>query len=315
MITKKPFFSIIIPVYNREDTIEQAISSCLTQTFTDFELIIINDKSTDQTEKIIQSFSDSRIQYYCNEVNSERCVSRNKGIEHANGKFLCFLDSDDYFLDHHLSTFHAKIQELDTPTAFLMSNTFNKSEENVIEKRINPLIKEGNIFEYLLKYTPNPARMCISKDILSDFKFDERLPGLEDLDLWLRIVSKYPLTQLTDYTSVYYIHSNSYSAGDPLRFEKELNYHPIIKAQPELINKLPKGSLNRLSSMCHFHLAKNCIEKKQRSEFYHHAFKSFFLFRKGYNGKTNKILFVNAWYFIPFLGPAIKSVVSFFKSV
>ena len=312
-MTKAPFFSIIIPVYNREDTIEVAVRSCLTQTFIDFEVIIIDDKSTDKTKEVIDAISDSRIQYYCNKVNSERCVSRNKGFEHSIGEFVCFLDSDDYFLDNHLSIFYNEIQKLNNKTALLFSNTFNKNEENVLEKRIVPPIETFNVFEYFLKYTPNPARVCISRDILNDFNFDERLPGLEDLDLWLRIASKYPIIQLTDYTSVYYMHSNSYSASDPLRFEKELSYHPIIKKQPELKNRLPHSSMNRLSSMCHFHLVKNCIEKKQRRNFYKHTFKSFFLYPKGYNGKTNKILFVNALYFIPIIGPSIKSIVCFFN--
>ena len=312
-MTKNPFFSIIIPVYNRQATIERAVRSCLTQTFSDIEVIIIDDKSTDKTKEVIDAISDSRIQYYCNEVNSERCFSRNKGFEHSIGKFVCFLDSDDYFLNNHLSIFYAKIEDLKTKTALLFSNTFNENEENVLEKRIVPLIERSNVFKYFLKYTPNPARVCISRDILNEFNFDERLPGLEDLDLWLRIASKYPIIQLTDYTSVYYVHSNSYSASDSLRFEKELSYHPIIKKQPELINRLPHSSLNRLSSMCHFHLVKSCIEKKQRRDFYKHAVKSFLLCPKGYNGKTNKILFVNALYFTPIIGPIIRSIVFFFN--
>lgn len=312
-VNKNPFFSIIIPVYNRQETIERAVQSCLTQTFIDFEVIIIDDKSTDQTKAVIDAFSDSRLQYYCNKVNSERCVSRNNGINLAKGKFICFLDSDDYFLENHLSTFHAKIKESNIQTALLFTNSFLENEKNIRRKKTVPKIEKFNVFEYLLKYTPNPARVCVSRDILSKFSFDVRIPGLEDLDLWLRIATEHPIIQLTEYTNVYYIHSSSYSFGDPLRFEKELSYHPIIKAQPELLNQLPKKSLNRLSSMCHFHLAKNCIKKNKRLEFYRHAFKSFILFKEGYNGKTNKILFVNAIYFIPFLGPVIKSMIFFLK--
>ena len=144
-------------------------------------------------------------------------------------------------------------------------------------------------------------------------KFDERLPGLEDLDLWLRIAAKHRIIQFMEYTNVYYVHSESYSSGDPLRFEKELSYHEVMKNQPELINKLPKKGINRLSSMCHFHIAQKCIYTKKRTKFYNHAFKSFYLYQKGYNGRTNKILFVNALYFIPVIGVLCKSVVAFIK--
>lgn len=313
-MTKKPFFSIVIPVYNRQETIERAVLSCLNQDFNDFEIIIVNDKSTDRTEEVILSISDARIKYICNEVNSERCISRNIGINEAKGDFICFLDSDDYFLNNHLSSFHNKIQELNIQTAFLFSNNFIENEENEREKKIDPLIQGHNVFEYLLKYTPNPARVCVSKDILSNFNFDERIPGLEDLDLWLRIATKYQIIKLPEYTSVYYVHSDSYSTGDPLKFEKELSYHEIIKTRPELLQRLPKKSINRLSSMCHFHLAKKCIEQKERGKFYKHAFKSYFLYPKGYNGKTNKILFINALYFIPVIGVLCKSAVAFIKN-
>ncbi len=312
-MTKKPFFSIIIPVYNRQDTIKRAISSCLNQTFSDFEIIIVNDKSTDESEVAIQSFSDSRIKYICNKVNSERCFSRNVGINEAKADFICFLDSDDYFLENHLSFFHEKIQEMNVKSALLFTNSFVENEQNEKTKKIVPNIGDYDSISYLLQYTPNPARVCISKNILNVLKFDERLPGLEDLDLWLRIAAKHRIIQFMEYTNVYYVHSESYSSGDPLRFEKELSYHEVMKNQPELINKLPKKGINRLSSMCHFHIAQKCIYTKKRTKFYNHAFKSFYLYPKGYNGRTNKILFVNALYFIPVIGVLCKSVVAFIK--
>ena len=219
-MTKKPFFSIIIPVYNRQETIRRAVVSCLDQTFSDFEIIVINDKSTDETEEVVKSITDSRIKYFCNEINSERCVSRNNGINHAQGKFVCFLDSDDYFLENHLSTFYNEIQKSDLESVFLFTNCFIENEENEREEKIVPRLQDHDIFEYLLKYTPNPARVCISTDILSVFNFDERLPGLEDLDLWLRIATKYQFIQLMDYTNVYYVHPDSYTDGDALDLKK-----------------------------------------------------------------------------------------------
>jgi len=108
-----PFFSIIIPLYNREKTISRAIESILNQTFQYFEIIIIDDCSTDHSAEIIHKLKvlDSRIKCFKNEINQERCISRNKGIQISSGKYICFLDSDDYHLPIHLETFYHKILE------------------------------------------------------------------------------------------------------------------------------------------------------------------------------------------------------------
>ena len=91
-----PTLSVIIPVYNRERYIKQALESILAQTFIDFELLIIDDGSTDHSPEIITSFRDSRIHFVRNECNLGIPKTRNRGIELARGKYVAFLDSDDY---------------------------------------------------------------------------------------------------------------------------------------------------------------------------------------------------------------------------
>ena len=85
-----PYFSVIIPVYNREKRIAKAVNSVLQQTFCDFEVIIIDDASTDRTRAVVEEYKDPRISYFQNVQNLERCTSRNRGIEKAVGKFICF---------------------------------------------------------------------------------------------------------------------------------------------------------------------------------------------------------------------------------
>lgn len=110
-----PFFSIIIPTYNRAHRLPKAIASILDQTFEDYELIIIDDASTDKTEELIKTYNDPRIHYIKNETNQERCNSRNTGIKAAKGEYICFLDSDDYHLPHHLETLAKAINENSLP--------------------------------------------------------------------------------------------------------------------------------------------------------------------------------------------------------
>ena len=88
--------SVIVPVYNAEKYIRRAIESILSQTYTDYEFIIINDGSVDNTKNIILSFQDDRIVYLENKKNSGPGASRNKGIDKAKGEYIMFIDSDDY---------------------------------------------------------------------------------------------------------------------------------------------------------------------------------------------------------------------------
>lgn len=303
-----PDFSIIIPTYNREKTIVRAIDSCLKQTHSSVEIIVVDDCSSDKTVELVEKYTDNRVRIIKNKINSERCISRNNGFNASAGTYICFLDSDDYFLPNHLSTLFEAFKTLSQPASLIFTNCIIEKESGERVEKIVPTFNESDKYNYLLKYTPNPARVCVHRDILNKKQFDPRIPGLEDLDLWLRIASEFPVHHIEQVTNVYYVHNDSYTDGDAKRFVKELSYHTIIDQQPELKGKLPKKSLNRLKSMCHFHLAKNAIDERKRSVFYRHAFKSYLLYPKGYNGKTNKILCVNAIYFIPAIGSLIKAI-------
>ena len=102
--------SIILPTYNRSRFLSETINSVLNQTYKDFELIIIDDGSTDDTADLIRKYTeqDNRVKYFFQE-NMERSQARNNGIEKSNGKYICFLDSDDAFLPNHLKFFYETI--------------------------------------------------------------------------------------------------------------------------------------------------------------------------------------------------------------
>ena len=97
-------FSIVIPSYNRAHFISHAIQSVIDQTFQNWELIIIDDGSTDNTKDVVLSFDDIRIKYVY-QKNQERSIARNNGIKRAKGIWICFLDSDDYYHKTHLQRF------------------------------------------------------------------------------------------------------------------------------------------------------------------------------------------------------------------
>jgi len=305
----EPFFSIIIPVYNRSNLIKPAIESVIAQTFSNWELLIIDDASTDDSCLVIEQYclTDSRIRLFKQPFNQERGAARNKGIEKSQGTYICFLDSDDSFCENHLQTLFESIQKDMEPAMYFTNSYLVVNDAPKIEKKV-PELEGWNVFDYLLIYTPNPARVCLARSIVLEFQFDPSIPGLEDIDLWLRIATKYPLRHIKTFTNIYNVHQGSYSLGDAQRFEKELKNFTSIFAKPVLSGKLPFWGKRRLLSMCCFHLSQQANGASNKTKAFRFALRSFLLFPKGYNGKTNKIVMVTMFYCLPIVGSLFKMV-------
>ncbi len=300
-------FSIILPTYNRAYRIEKAIQSVLHQTHQNWELIIIDDASTDHTFEIVSRFSDDRIRYLRNEQNQERCISRNIGIEESKGEYICFLDSDDYHLPNHLSLLHDFIVRNNFPQAFIFTNAWDETETGIRTERNCPNLNDFDYYTYLLRYTVNPQRWCVHRRIFEEIKFDPDVTICEDMDTSLRIVEKgFTIFQLSKRTTVYVAADDSFTHGDSKKWEKELNYLKKIKSKKELKSHLPRKEINRLFSMCYFHLAQKSLATHAKSATLLFSLKSFVLCPKGYNGKTNKILLVCFLYSLPILSIFIK---------
>lgn len=101
----RPFFSIIIPLFNKEHVVSETIKSALNQTFTDFEIILVNDGSTDHSISKVEAIKDKRIQLY-NIENKGVSHARNYGISKAKAEYISFLDADDYWYENHLENLH-----------------------------------------------------------------------------------------------------------------------------------------------------------------------------------------------------------------
>lgn len=106
-----PFFSVIIPTYNRSYCIKRAVDSVLNQTFGDFELLIIDDFSTDNTEILLSQYTDVRLKYFRLDKNKGNAAARNKGIKEASGNYVTFLDSDDTYDLNFLKSLNNRINE------------------------------------------------------------------------------------------------------------------------------------------------------------------------------------------------------------
>jgi len=188
----KPQVSVIIPTYNRGRVIKEAIDSVLAQDYTEFELIVVDDGSTDHTSDVLDSYRN--VIKVLSQKNRGVSAARNRGIAEASGKFIAFLDSDDLWLPHKLSTQVEFFNK--TPDALIC-----QTEEVWIRNglRVNPKKRHkkpsGMIFKLSLELClVSPSAVMIKRSLFDRVgEFDETLPACEDYDLWLRISSRFPI--------------------------------------------------------------------------------------------------------------------------
>jgi glycosyltransferase involved in cell wall biosynthesis len=310
----QPYFSIIIPVYNRAHSIRKAIESILTQTFQNFEIIVIDDASKDKTEEVVMSINDDRIHYIKNETNQERCISRNSGIEKSRGKYICFLDSDDYHLPYHLQEIYHEIQVKGEPEGFFFTNAWNETSEGVRSERMCPDFESVNSFTYFLRYTVNPQRWAVHRDVILTHLFDPKIVICEDMDTSLRILrAGTPIYQIKKRTTVYVAAEDSFTVSDPKKAEKELFYLRLIFERVELKKHLPRNESNRLLSMCYFHLASKTFQQTDKLKTIQYGLHSLILCPSGYNGNTLKPLLTMIFYSIPIIGNSMKAFIRFVR--
>lgn len=197
-----PFFSIVIPTYNRAGSILDAINSALNQDVLDFEIVVVDDGSTDNTRSIIEkrALSDPRLRYI-HQNNAERSRARNNGIEQAKGRYICFLDSDDLYLPNHLSTFHSELENRNFPVMMLYGDPISE----VKGKRVNQIAYKtttGLPVESFIKSAVPSQTTCIHHEILKRFKFDPNFKIGEDVELFCRVASEFPIEHINAHTAV-----------------------------------------------------------------------------------------------------------------
>lgn len=189
-----PLVSVVIPTFNRASTIERAVRSVLAQNYANFEVIVVDDASTDDTPQILLSLNDDqRVKLLRFTQNHGVSAARNYGVEYATGALITFLDSDDEWLPEKLSvqvafmSAHPHAQLVQTQELWIRRG-----------KRVNPgqkhLKKSGDIFVDSLKLCLiSPSATMLRRDFFKAVGgFDETLLAAEDYDLWLRILRTHP---------------------------------------------------------------------------------------------------------------------------
>lgn len=185
-----PFFSVIIPTYNRAHVLARAIDSVLNQEFKDFELIVVDDGSTDNTKEIINKYTQ-RFKF----VEQSNCGvsnARNNGVKLSSGNYIAFLDSDDYWHANKLKIQHEYIQNNPHTKLLHCDEIWIRNSKRVNPKNIHKKAGGDQFIRSMELCCISPSSVVVKREVFDEFSgFDENYTVCEDYDLWLKITYKY----------------------------------------------------------------------------------------------------------------------------
>lgn len=249
-------FTIIIPTYNRAAFLPNAIESVLAQTYTDWELIVVDDGSTDNTKDVVSQYSDSRI-IYIYQQNAERSAARNNGIAHAKGDYVCFLDSDNEMLPNRLQL----LSETITKTACYFTDIEYRNEG-----KGSSAIKTGREYSFpmdvnmLIQDIIATPQLCCSTEILRKHKFNPALSIGEDMELLFRITAEYPLVYIPNQATVVEVeHEGRSVANHSISSEKQMNALRIMFSKGHPANKVSRKQKKRFLSAILFNASRDYL--------------------------------------------------------
>lgn len=233
MKRQSPIISVILPTHNREHSLRIAIQSVIDQSVTNWELLVIDDGSEKETIQTVKKFQDNRIKY-CRQEHNERSVARNLGISRSTGKYVCFLDDDDYLKTKHLQVFCDYLEQNNYPleivrTGFVIQENQHSTQTKLFEKsaKKHPVVH----FSYEMC---GIWSLCIPRQFLEKHQFPEEFPHWQDTHLALRLLALYPFKQLKAWTYVYCHHDKMGS----IELFKGSNVESRVKLQVDAINDL-----------------------------------------------------------------------------
>jgi len=202
--------SVIVPTFNRENSIKAAISSCLGQTYKNIEIITVDDASRDNTQEVVRSFNDPRIKFFHHNTNKGPAATRNTGLRNTKGDFIAFLDSDDEWMpekiEKQLTAFNLEAKQ----SGLIFTNGYNEAEEKdfIPEDTNSGIIYDpvkDKFFPLRILITP-PSSWLIPLEVIRDTGyFDESMYNWDDGDFFVRLAYKYPIYYLNENLVVWHL--------------------------------------------------------------------------------------------------------------
>lgn len=188
---KELFFSIVIPAYNRAHMIKQTLESTFLQTYPNYEIIVVDDGSTDNTEAVVKSINNTKVVYH-KKINEERAVARNVGFNLAKGDYVTLLDSDDFLYPTHLEEAVKYIKANKQPEVIRFDFDIVDSNKNVLQvaampDNINQKMINGNYM--------GCSGIILKREIAVRYPFNGNrdLSGSEDYELWIRLAARFKI--------------------------------------------------------------------------------------------------------------------------
>lgn len=209
-----PKVSIIIPTYNRAQFLYDAITSVLNQTYQDFEILVIDDCSQDNTQEIVNSFHDTRIKYIRHEKNKGEAGSRNTGIRSSSAEYIAFLDDDDEWLPEKLKLQVNLLENSQSKVGCIYTGYWvvDKTKEKILDKRIPQ--KRGYIHYdlFIQNHIRIPSTVILKRECFEKVSlFDETLTFRTDYDMWIRLSKEFNFDYIKEPLVKYRYHESRLS--------------------------------------------------------------------------------------------------------
>ena len=239
-----PVISVVICSYNRAAYLPKSINSVLSQSFKDFEIIIVDDASSDNTSEVVAEIAkkDARVKYFKNEQNLGISKSRNRGVSLSGGEYIAMLDSDDYWIDNN--KLQKQLELLGTDKIALVGTGIILVNENgeELKKDIFNIDDSSIRSKILSKNQFAQSSILFIKSVFNECGgYDESLVVCEDLDLWLRFGQKYNFANLPEPMTAYLMHSSGIS---------KQNRKKIVIATDRIIDKYKSFYPNYFKAKC-----------------------------------------------------------------
>ena len=246
MVTLNDKVSVIIPTYNRSELLKKAVESLENQSHQNFEIIIIDDCSTDDTAEVVKGMGDNRIIYLKHDTNKGGSEARNTGIKQATGNFIGFLDSDDQWLpdklEKQLKQFEGRPEVGVVYTGVQVVNEHNQPTRKIVpayKGEILPKLFESNCID-------TTSSVLVKREILDQVQgFDASLPSCQDWDLYIRLAQVTKFDFVKESLVLFYHHS-----GERITTNKKsvlTGHMSIFEKYKGLAKKQPKSTFHRFT--------------------------------------------------------------------
>jgi GT2 family glycosyltransferase len=248
-----PIISVVIPTYNAERTILNTVESVQKQTFSDIEILLINDGSTDQTLDLIQHISDQRLKIFSYE-NAGLPVTRNRGVSHAAGEFISFIDADDLWTPDKLELQLLALQQHpEAGVAYSWTSYFIDGQETSIFP-YDSISLNGNVYSKILvnNFVASGSNILVRRKVVESLGgFEPTLRACEDWDFYIRLAAKWDFVVVPKHQILYRQSSNAMTSQVDIMEKEALRVvERAYSAAPPEYHSLKRQSLAWVYAYC-----------------------------------------------------------------